>query len=141
AKALLQARLAITFGLLSALAAVVAVVCLLWYRSYGAGAGNTPAASLAATHPTEREKLQGSWQVVAMEGAGKQAPANQDFQGMKFRFTGSQWTMTVQGTQTAPMPFALDPSQEPKAIDLTMLPGKTVPGIYQVDGDSLTLCL
>ena len=60
---------------------------------------------------------------------------------MGFRFTGDRWAMTVQGQQTPPMPFALDPSREPKAIDLTMMPGKTVLGIYQVDGDSLTLCV
>jgi uncharacterized protein (TIGR03067 family) len=60
---------------------------------------------------------------------------------MGFRFTGSQWTMSGPGFQGAPMPFVLDPSQEPKAIDLTMFPGKTLLGIYQVDGDSLTLCL
>jgi RNA polymerase sigma factor (sigma-70 family) len=140
-KTLFRARLAITVGLVSALAVVVAVVCLLGYRSRGAGDSNTSAARMAATAQAEREKLQGSWQVVSMEKAGQQAPANQDFQGMGFRFTGSRWTMSVQGTPTAPKPFVLDPSQEPKAIDLTMLPGKTLLGIYQVNGDSLTLCL
>jgi RNA polymerase sigma factor (sigma-70 family) len=145
-KALLRARLTITFGLVSALAVVVAVVCLLWYRSRGAGAGNppAPAARAVATPQAEREKLQGSWQVVGMERAGQQVPAqaNQGFQGYGFRFTGSRWTMSVPGgPPMAPMPFVLDPSQEPKAIDLTMFPGKTIPGIYQVDEDSLTLCV
>jgi len=145
-KTLLWARLAITFGLVSTLAVVVAVVCLPWYRPRGAGTGNTPAqaARVAATPQTELEKLQGSWQVVGMEMAGRQveAQANQGFQGYGFRFTGSRWTLSVPGgPPMAPMPFVLDPSQEPKAIDLTMFPGKTVLAIYQVDGDSLTLCL
>jgi RNA polymerase sigma factor (sigma-70 family) len=145
-KALLRARLTIPIGLVSALAVVVAVVCVLWVRSRGAGAVNTPApaARVAATPQTEREKLQGSWQVVGMEMAGRQveAQANQGFQGYGFRFTDSRWTLSVPGgPPMAPMPFVLDPSQEPKAIDLTMFPGKTVLAIYQVDGDSLTLCL
>jgi uncharacterized protein (TIGR03067 family) len=145
-KALLRARLTITIGLVSALAVVVAVVCLLWYRSQGAGAGNTPApaARAVATPQTEREKLQGSWQVVGMEGASGPAEAqeNQGFQGYGFRFTGSRFSMSFpDGPPMALMPFVLDPSQEPKAIDLTMLPGRTLLGIYQVDGDSLRLCL
>jgi RNA polymerase sigma factor (sigma-70 family) len=145
-KTLLRARLIITLGLVSGVAVVVAVVCLLWYRSQGAGAGNTPgpAARVAATPQSEQEKLQGSWQVVGMERAGQlaDAQANQGFQGFGFRFTGSRWTLSVPGgLPMAPMPFVLDPSQEPMAIDLTMFPGKTVLGIYQVDGDSLTLCV
>jgi uncharacterized protein (TIGR03067 family) len=137
---------AITFGLVSTFTTVAAVVCLLWYRSQGAGAGNppAPAARVAATPQSEQEKLQGSWQVVSMEMAGQQAQAaaNQGFQGMGFRFTGNQWTMSVPGNPPiAPMPFVLDPSQEPKAIDLTTFPGKTILGTYQFEGDSLTLCL
>jgi uncharacterized protein (TIGR03067 family) len=136
-KTLLRVRLAI--GLALALA-VVAVVCLLAFRSRGAGESNTaPALGAAATPQTEREKLQGSWQVVAMEMAGRQGQA-QDIQGLGFRFTGDQWTMLAPGVPSAPMPFVLDPSQEPKAVDLTM-PGKTLLGIYQLDGDSLTLSL
>ncbi len=139
-KTLLRARLAIMVGLVSALALVVAVVCLLWYRSRGAGAGNTPApaARVVATLETERQKLQGSWQVVAMEKAGQRAEGQQ---GVGFRFTGNQWAMSVQGRQTPLMPFVVDSSQEPKAIDFTTWNGKILLGIYQLDGDSLTLCV
>jgi RNA polymerase sigma factor (sigma-70 family) len=145
-KTLLRAWLTITIGLVSALAVVVMVVFVLWVRSRGTGAGNpsAPAARVTATPQAEVEKLQGSWQVVGMEKEGKQADpqANQGFQGYGFRFTGGRWTLSVPGgLPMAPMPFVLDPSQEPKAIDFTMFPGKTVLGIYQVDADCLTLCL
>jgi RNA polymerase sigma factor (sigma-70 family) len=139
-RTLLRARLTITVGLVAALAVVVALVCVLGYR-YGAGANKPPVDRAAAIPQTEWEKLEGRWQVVAMERAGQRVEARQDLQGMWFRFTGSQWTMSVQGMLTPPMPFVLGPSQEPKAIDLTMMPGKTLLGVYQVDGDSLTLCL
>jgi RNA polymerase sigma factor (sigma-70 family) len=148
-KTLLRARLAIILGLVSAVVVVVVVVCLLWYRPWGAGARNTPARAptVAPTVEAEREKLQGTWQMVSMEQAGLRAQANQNPADMGFRFTGGQWAMLVQGNQgkwTPLMPFTLDPSQEPKAIDLTVVPGpnkQTFLGIYQVDGDSLTLCL
>ena len=141
-KTLLRARMAIILGLATVLVVVVVVVCLLWYRPWGAATRNTPARvpTVAPTAQAERQKLQGGWQMVSMEQAGLRAQGND----MGYRFTGNQWAMLVQGRWTASMPFTLDPSQEPKAIDLTMVPGpnkQTFLGIYQVDGDSLTLCL
>jgi RNA polymerase sigma factor (sigma-70 family) len=125
-KALIRARLTSALGLLSALGVVV--VFLLWFHSRDA----VPAASLQA----EREKLQGSWQVVSIEKVG-QVEANPD---MRFVFTDNHLTLVIEGIHL-PMRFVIDPSQEPKAIDYTFPSGKVVRGIYRVDGDSLQLCL
>jgi uncharacterized protein (TIGR03067 family) len=97
-----------------------------------------PAARVAATPESDREKVQGGWQVAATrKGAGPDA-----VQGMEFRFTGDSWAMFLgQGFWTPEMPFTLDPSQEPKAIDCTMARGMTALGIYRFDGDNLTLCM
>jgi RNA polymerase sigma factor (sigma-70 family) len=138
-KTLFRARVTVAVGLVSALAVVTAVLCLFWYRPWGAGAGNipAPAARVAATPESDREKLQGRWQVVAMRGAGQQAG-----KGMEFRFTGDGWEMLFpQGFWSPSMAFTLDPSQEPKTIDCTMARGMTAPGIYRFDGDNLTLCM
>jgi RNA polymerase sigma factor (sigma-70 family) len=139
-KTLLRTRVTVAVGLVSALAVVIVVLFLLWPRPRAAGVANTPApaARVAATPEGDREKLQGGWQVGAMENAGNRAPGQQ---GMGFRFTGDRWAMSVQDRWSALMPFVLDPSQEPKAIDFTMMPGMTYLGIYQIDGDSVKLCL
>jgi RNA polymerase sigma factor (sigma-70 family) len=139
-KTLLRTRLTAAVSLVSALAVVTAVPCLFWYRPWGAGAGNipSPAARVAATPESEREKFQGGWQVLATrKAAGPDA-----VQAKGFRFTGDDWAVLFgEGFWTPPIPFKLDPSQEPKAIDCIMAPGMTALGIYRFDGDSLTLCL
>ncbi len=84
-KALFRARLALVLGLGAALVAVVVVVCLLWDRLRGAGAAPTPAPAprVALTVQAEREKFQGTWQVVSLEKAGLRAGVQQ---GVGFRF-------------------------------------------------------
>jgi uncharacterized protein (TIGR03067 family) len=128
-KALIRARLTSGLALVSALGVVVVFLLLLWFPWRGAG----PAASPEA----EPDKLQGSWQVVSIEKVG-QVEANPD---MRFVFADNQLTLIVAGIRTPPMLFVLDPSQEPKAIDYSMPAGKVLRGIYQVNGDSLQLCL
>jgi uncharacterized protein (TIGR03067 family) len=141
-KTLNRARLAITVGLVSVLTVVVAVVSLPWYRSWTGGAGNpsAPVAGVAVTPETERAKLQGSWKVTSFTMGGRPLP-DKDIQGIRFTFTDSQWAMSAPGVQPPLKPVAVDPSQEPKAIDFTMPAGTTVLGIYHLDGDSLMLCV
>jgi uncharacterized protein (TIGR03067 family) len=141
-KTVLQVRLAITVGLVSVLTVVVTVVSLPWYRSRAGGAGNTaaPAAGVAMTPETERAKLQGSWKVISYTMGGKPF-ADKDLQGLRFTFMGNEWRMSAPDVQPPLKPVAVDPSQEPKAIDFTMPAGTTVFGIYHLDGDSLMLCV
>jgi RNA polymerase sigma factor (sigma-70 family) len=142
-KTLVRARLAITVGLVSSLAVVVAVVSLPWYRSRCGGVGPmpAPAARVAVTPEAERAKLQGSWRVISFTMAGKPFP-DKELQGQRFTFADNQWRMSGPGGRVPSLrPFALDPSQQPKAIDFTMQTGKVHLGIYQFDGDSLMVCV
>jgi RNA polymerase sigma factor (sigma-70 family) len=129
-KALARDRLTVTLGLVTVLGVIVTVVFLLWFFSRSAG--------LALVPQSDLDKLQGSWQVVAVERVGQARAENP---GIQFVFAGNQVTMVVQGNQSPPMFFVLDPSQEPKAVDFTMQDGKSLLGIYQVDGESLQLCV
>jgi RNA polymerase sigma factor (sigma-70 family) len=129
-KTLARGRLTFTLGLVSVLGAIVTVVFLLWFFPRSAGSALVP--------QSDQDKLQGSWQVVAVERVGGARGENPD---MQFVFAGNQVTMVVRGNQSPPMDFVVDSSQEPKAVDFTTQGGTILRGIYQVDGESLQLCV
>lgn len=102
---------------------VVAVLATGWSR---VGAGDPVKDDLA--------KMQGTW--VAIKGIldGKEIEGST---GVKLVFDGHKLTSGKGEVST----FTIDPTKKPKAIDLTP-PGKkkiTIPGIYQIDGDTLKL--
>jgi RNA polymerase sigma factor (sigma-70 family) len=126
-RSLFRARLLKAAAGLLALVAGTAVLLLLLRRP----PPPPPRAPL-----TDRARLQGTWQVVSMEKAGLVA-LDPD---LRFTFAGDQLTWSSAGVRTPPWPYTLDPSQDPKAIDLAAATG-ALRGIYRLDGDMLTLCL
>jgi uncharacterized protein (TIGR03067 family) len=121
---------------LAVLIALVLVLAFLHPRA-GPGGGPAPAAGPPVAPQAEQEKLQGSWQVLAVQMGGQKWPHER----MRFDFAADKMTMLFgAGRLTPPMPYVLDPSQEPKAIDVNS-PGGVWRGIYELKGDSLTLCL
>ena len=96
----------------------------------------------AAGDPSDKDLLQGPWRVIAADIAGKKVSAEElrELQKDPMVFRGDKLVGRYEAT------FKLDPSKNPKEIDVTpsTKPGMekmVFRGIYRLDGDELTLCL
>lgn len=82
--------------------------------------------------------LQGSWTVQVAEKAGrKETDAELKEFSLEFSETRCVWKAGGKSTELA---FTIDPSKNPKQIDL-MSDGKKLAGIYELAGDRLKMCL
>jgi uncharacterized protein (TIGR03067 family) len=85
----------------------------------------------------EFEALSGTWKITKMELEGKDLLAN--FGEVEAEIKDKE--LTSPGIAAD---LKLDPSKKPKAIDLSYTEGpsagKTVKGIYKLDGDTLAIC-
>jgi uncharacterized protein (TIGR03067 family) len=100
-----------------------------------------PAAAVAGD-PSDKDLLQGPWRVTAAVIAGKKVSAEElmELQKDPMVFRGDKLVGRYEST------FKLDPSKNPKEIDVTpsTKPGTEkmiFRGIYRLEGDELTLCL
>ena len=111
---------------------VIVVACLL--RSAGAAQDDVK---------RELDSLQGAWQCVSFEEKGTSLPEEQ-IKTLKLTFKGYKASHAGKDGKTDQATIKIDPSKKPKAIDLMLLTGpdkgKTVQGIYTIDGDTLTIC-
>src|SRR5262249_45082885 len=95
----------------------------------------------------EKEKLQGTWKVVTIEEKGQ----SKEEDDARLVFDGDEFTVKKGDQVFVKGKFKLDPSKDPKAIDLEIteatkpgLDGKTSLAIYALDKDDkdgLKLCL
>jgi uncharacterized protein (TIGR03067 family) len=87
------------------------------------------------------DKLDGKWLIVSVERDGK---ADDAFKGGARVIAGGKYTLADKNGKATPGTFKVDPSKKPKTID--MMPaegqykGKTLLGIYEVDGQTLKIC-
>src|SRR5438128_2163613 len=91
----------------------------------------------------ELARLQGNWNFVSLEAEGMKFPA-QMFKGAKIIIKGDTFTsITREATYSGTV--KVDTTKKPKTIDLIFTEGpekgKTSLGIYDLDGDSLKICL
>ncbi|MEM1069263.1 MAG: TIGR03067 domain-containing protein [Planctomycetota bacterium] len=84
------------------------------------------------------QQLQGSWQVLHVEGDGEMVPFA-GLKGMRFIFDGNHVTIGY-GRKGTKCSFSLPPSKSPSSIDIT-IEGVVSKGIYERNGNLLRLTL
>jgi uncharacterized protein (TIGR03067 family) len=95
----------------------------------------------------DKAGLQGTWKMVSVEQEGRKFP-DKFLEGKGLIFQGDKVTLTGEADRKGT--YAIDPTQKPATLDLT-LPDleqdpkdegtdKTRRWIYQLDGDNLKIC-
>ena len=93
-----------------------------------------------AKPPKDEDAIQGVWQVEKFDSDGAPVPSPAEAAQMKVTFKEGKITMTHGGMAVIEGTFKLDPTAKVKEIDLTQNNRVTL-GIYELDGDTLKLCL
>jgi uncharacterized protein (TIGR03067 family) len=93
----------------------------------------------------EIDKFQGAWKQTAYEKDGVKEPLDEQGWEPRVTFTGNAFVVILaDGSIPIKGTCQLDPSQEPKALDLTDTfgadAGKTFLAIYSLEDDTLVFC-
>jgi erythromycin esterase len=100
---------------------------------------------LAAEVRKELKRLEGTWEVVSLVQDGDEKPLEGTTKGLQAVFTEDERTLKVGATVFARGRHRIDPRTRPRWIDLTItegsLRGQVLRGIYDLDGDTLRICL
>jgi len=96
----------------------------------------------ASEKASDLDRLQGIWVLVSMEREGETVPA-EDLKDTTVVYEGNRVSLRASTSIRRRGIITLDPSRKLKAINTWDLDGpyedQTVPGIYDLDGDTLKL--
>ena len=91
----------------------------------------------------DADKIQGTWVAIWVETGGKPAPSN-TIKNLSLLITADKIAFNP-GGENRQSTYKLDPAKTPKIIELTPqdgpAKGKTLRGLYELDGDRLKLCV
>ena len=93
----------------------------------------------------ELKKLEGKWKLLKAADSTKEAEPDPKEPTILFVFKGNELTMEYGERKEAIRITAIDPSTDPKCIDLAEKrrddPERTIEGVYKIDGDTLQIAL
>jgi uncharacterized protein (TIGR03067 family) len=108
------------------------------------GLPSLPMSSRRDMAKMDEQQVQGAWQAVKIVMGGRSVPT-EVVTTLKYVFEGAKVSLWEGDKETGGGTFSLGPTREPKAIDVSLAEGpekgKTVSGIYEVEGDRLRMCL
>jgi uncharacterized protein (TIGR03067 family) len=93
----------------------------------------------------DRQRYEGTWQVISLEVDGNKAAEENARKIVVINEADGKWTIQAEGKVIARGTSEIDPTQKPKAVDLTVTEGqnagKKALGIYEFEGDTRKVCL
>jgi uncharacterized protein (TIGR03067 family) len=90
----------------------------------------------------DMQRIQGTWALVSSESDGVSRPPDSIKGGKVLMiFEGDQLIAKLEGRSTVLGTFALDPTKMPKAYDRTYPDGSPRRGIYELEGETLKICI
>lgn len=120
---------------------VVAVVCVFGGAISAHWNMGTP--SQAASQKDDKEKLKGTWVVVSVEAGGRKMP-EEEVKNRNMSMTFVEDKIVLEGFfkgKGARGTFKLDSTKKPRTIDVDLEDEKDAVGIYELEKDSLKLCI
>jgi RNA polymerase sigma factor (sigma-70 family) len=137
-KGVLQAMFLSKLKVVAAVALAVAVAAgtVLWARQ---ALADKPAAAGKGAAPKDEENILGTWVLVSSEEGGQRAP-EELIKEARVTFAADGKMTVKQGEKEQEFTYQLDPAKKPKEFNGTNDKGRTVLGIYKLDGDTLTVC-
>ena len=134
-KAMLLNQLKMVGVVLLALTAIGAGIGLVSHVALG----HMPALVGKDEAPKDEQKILGTWALVSGEEGGQKAPPERLKDATVTFAEGGKLTVKM-GERDQEFTFKLDPAKKPKEFSATNDQGRTLLGIYKLEGDTLTVC-